>query len=102
MRLAISQLPREPTFRPLGYATLTRDYAAPPLLPLSGTFLIRASAGGGWARAGAGASFGRAVVPRVYRVFAGLLTARLRNRREFAAGATGAAAAPATPVPMGY
>ena len=42
------------------------------------------------------------MVPRVYRVFAGLLTARLRNRREFAAGATGAAAAPATPVPMGY
>ena len=32
MRLAISQLPREPTFRSLGYATLTRDYAILPML----------------------------------------------------------------------
>jgi hypothetical protein len=30
--MAISQLPREPTFRPLGYATLTRDYAILPML----------------------------------------------------------------------
>ena len=32
MRLAISQLPREPRFPSLGYATLTRDYAIPPVL----------------------------------------------------------------------
>ena len=32
MRLSISQLPREPTFRSLGYATLTRDYAILPML----------------------------------------------------------------------
>ena len=31
VRLAIGQLPREPTFRPLGYATLTRDYAILPI-----------------------------------------------------------------------
>ena len=38
MRLAIGQLPREPTFKfrslPVGYATLTRDYAILPMLPL--------------------------------------------------------------------
>ena len=32
VRMAIGQLPREPTFRPLGYATLTRDYAILPML----------------------------------------------------------------------
>jgi hypothetical protein len=31
-KLAISQLPREPTFRSLGYAALTRDYAILPML----------------------------------------------------------------------
>ena len=32
MRLAISHVPREARFSPLGYATLTRDYAILPLL----------------------------------------------------------------------
>ena len=32
VRLAIGQLSREPTFRPLDYATLTRDYAILPML----------------------------------------------------------------------
>ena len=32
MRLAISQLPREPAFCSLGYTTLTRDYAILPML----------------------------------------------------------------------
>ena len=35
VRLAIGQLSREPTFRPLDYATLTRDYAILPMLARS-------------------------------------------------------------------
>ena len=46
--------------------------------PPSGTFVIRASAGGG-ARAGARTSLGRVVVPRVYRVFAGLPNSIIDN-----------------------
>ena len=38
VRLAISQLPREPTFRSLGYATPTRDYAILPVLPVGRSY----------------------------------------------------------------
>ena len=37
-------------------------------------YVFNSRFGGRGARAGAGTSFGRVVVPRVYRVFAGLLT----------------------------